>query len=657
MFNNKMAISLYFLFSVSIILLCLISNTVQGASFECFAVSDLVRIFEDGYNCPKPQKSLEIFGIRNEHVSAQCVIKANQDLQNVTVSLSPLRHIALSTSLPTNALEWNFVGSIPIEENTPKYRKTDLLRTAPAQFPDYLSEDKEVFIEKGNYRAVYLMIRIPRNAETGDYKGAVTIKTDKADTSLPLHLRIYPLTLPDERHLMVTEWYTTGNFKKFHDIDASDSERFYEMLRVYAENMAEHRQNVFRVSLDLITCKQAADGDLKFDFSRFDKWADTFWDTGRMDLLETGFVARFGEGGWSSEEIVLRNFRTQMESTGKRRTVPGKEFLPQFLPALENHLREKGWLEKTIFHIADEPSNHNVMSWREASEYVHHYAPALRRIDAIETTHCFDRLEIWVPKLDHLATWYDVFKRAQNQGYDLWFYTVGIFQKGPYPNKTVDVPLIESRILHWLNYRFGLKGYLHWGFNRWTDDPFAAPGRHRGDGWHVYPKKDGLINSLRWEQMRNGIQDYEYFWMLEDKIRKMKAGLGKRLSIIEPSRRGMEIASQVIKTMDTYNKNPDTLYNVKKQLINEILVLDIPPQIIVHTNPLEHSTVANDCAIDVFGWAEPETKVVINGRRLSLSEDGLFMENVRLSRDNTIVVEVEHKKGKKTIVRSFEVLY
>ncbi|MFB0553437.1 MAG: glycoside hydrolase domain-containing protein [Phycisphaerae bacterium] len=616
-----------------------------------------MRIFEDGYNCPKPQKSLEIFGIRNEHVSAQCVIKANQDLQNVTVSLSPLRHIALSTSLPTNALEWNFVGSIPIEENTPKYRKTDLLRTAPAQFPDYLSEDKEVFIEKGNYRAVYLMIRIPRNAETGDYKGAVTIKTDKADTSLSLHLRIYPLTLPDERHLMVTEWYTAGNFKKFHDIDASDSERFYEMLRVYAENMAEHRQNVFRVSLDLITCKQAADGNLKFDFSRFDKWADIFWNTGHMDLLETGFVARFGEGGWSSKEIVLRDFRVQMESTGKRIIVPGKEFLPQFLPALENHLREKDWLDKTIFHIADEPSNHNVMSWREASEYVHHYAPALRRIDAIETTHCFDRLEIWVPKLDHLATWYDVFKRAQSQDYELWFYTVGIFQKGSYPNKTIDVPLIESRILHWLNYRFGLKGYLHWGFNRWTDDPFAAPGRHRGDGWHVYPKKDGLINSLRWEQMRNGIQDFEYLWMLEDKIRKIKAGLGKRLSIIDPSRRSVEIASQVVKTMDTYNKNPDTLYNVKKQIINELLDLDIAPQILVQTNPPEHSTVANDSAIDVFGWAEPETKVVINGRELPVSSDGLFIENVHLSRDNTIVVEAKHKKGKKNIVRSFEVLY
>ena len=424
MFSKEVVFSPHLIFSVAVVLLCLTCATTQGyPPFECFAVSDLVRIFEDGYNCPEPQsrkgrlaaEALEIFGVRNEHVSAQCVITANQDIGHVTVLVSPLVHVKRSVSLPRDAIRWNFVGSIPIVENTPKYRKTDLVRPAPARFPDYLAEEKEVYIKKGNYRAVYLTVRIPRNAQAGDYEGAVTIKTERGDKSLPLHLTVYPLTLPDERHLMVTEWYTTRSFRKFHDIDTSDSVRFYEMLKVYAENMAEHRQNVFRVSLELITSEQGANGRLKFDFSRFDKWADVFWNTERMDLLETGFVARFGEGGWSSKEIVLRDFRVRKESTNQAITIPGKEFLPQFLPALENHLREKGWLE--------------------------------------------------------------------------------------------------------------------------------------------------------------------------------------------------------------------------------------------------HATVGNDCAIDLYGWAEPGTRIVVHGRKLPVSEDGLFMENVRLSRDNTIVVEAEHKKGKKTIVRSFEVLY
>jgi hypothetical protein len=337
--------------------------------------------------------------------------------------------------------------------------------------------------------------------------------------------------------------------------------------------------------------------------------------------------------------------------------VPGEKFLPQFLPVLVNHLREKGWLDRTVFHIADEPSNHNVMAWRKASEFVHRHAPALRRMDAIETTHCSGALEVWVPKLDHLATWYDAYKSAQDRGAELWFYTVGIFQKGSLPNKTVDVPLIDSRVLHWLNYRYGLKGYLHWGYNRWTDDPFNAPGRHRGDGWQVYPKKGGLIDSLRWEQMRNGIQDYEYLWMLEDKIRRVKDTLGPSASMIEPSRRGVEIASRVVRTMHECAKDPTALYAAKRQVVEELLDVERPPLLLVQTNPLEHSTVANDCAVDVFGWTEPDAKVVVNGRTLPVSAEGLFMENVRLSRDNTIVVEAESSKGRKRIVRSFGVLY
>ncbi len=658
MLTERKFFSLYIIVAVSIVSMSI--TPVQGyeVSFECFAASDLVRIFEDGYNCPKPQRTIEIFGIRNEYVSAQCVIKANTDLQHVTASVSLLECVERSALPALNTIEWNFVGSVPIEENTPKYIKTDLIRSAPARFPDYLAEEKEIALKKGKYQAVFLTIKIPRDAESGRYKGTITIKTDKGNQSLPLSLTVYPLMLPDERHLMVTEWYSTGRFKQFHDVDSSRPEQFYKMLKVYAENMAEHRQNVFRVSLGLIESSQNSDGTLKFDFVRFDEWAEIFWHTGKMDLLETGFVATFGEGGWSSREVVLRDFRVRKEATNQRITVPGKEYLRQFLPAFENHLKDKGWLEKTIFHIADEPSNHNVMDWRQASEYVHRYAPSLRRIDAIETTHCFDRLEIWVPKLDYLATWYDVYKKAQNQGNELWFYTVGIFQKGSLPNKTVDVALMESRILHWLNYRFGLKGYLHWGLNAWTDDPFLSPGKHRGDGWHVYPKKEGLINSLRWEQMRNGIQDYEYFWTLENKISKIRGTLSERLSkMIEPSHRGIEIASQVVKTMSEYSKDPNVLYNAKKQVIEELLDLDKSPRLIVQTNPLEHTTIANDCAVDVFGWAEPGTKIIINNRESPVSSDGLFMENVPLTRDSTIVVKAKNEKGEKTIVRSFEVMY
>jgi hypothetical protein len=630
----------------------------QEPAFECFAVTDLVRVFEDGYQCPPPQDKIELFGIRDEYISTQYVVKARQSIHDLAISVSPLKHADGDAALPQDATIWNFVGSIAIAENSPNHRKSDVIRAAPARFPDYLSDAKQMAIEAGRCQAIYLTIHIPRDARAGDYQATVTFHTKEGERTLPLALTVYPLTLPQEHHLMATLWYSTNRFKQFHGVESSDSEAFYRMLDVYARNMADHRQNVFRVSLDLIRATRTKDGKLTFDFSRFDKWADVFWNTGRMDLLETGFVARFGEGDWSSRQIVLRDFRVQDETTNASVSMPGREFLPSFLPALEQHLQERGWLDKTVFHIADEPSNHNVMDWREASDFVHRHGPRLRRIDAIETPHCRDRLEIWVPKVDHYATWQDTYRDAQRLGNEMWLYTVGIFQAGVYPNKTVDVPLIQSRILHWFNYRFDLKGYLHWGFNSWTDDPFEAPGQHRGDGWHVYPKKDGLLNSLRWEQMRNGIQDYEYLWLLEDKVRQMKGNLSRRVSsLIDPSRRSIEIAATVVRTTDDYSTDPNILYTARRQILREILDLDQSPRVIVQTNPVEHSRMANDAAIDVHGWAEPGTRITVNGRDLPVAEDGLFMENVGLSSKQAITIEARNDKTSKVITRRFEPLH
>ena len=155
--------------------------------------------------------------------------------------------------------------------------------------------------------------------------------------------------------------------------------------------------------------------------------------------------------------------------TGEKITLRGEEVIPYLLPAFESHLRSQGWLHKTYFHIQDEPSLHNACRWREISSYLHQYAPDLRRMDAIETTYLLDEIEVAVPKLDALASWYDIYKTWEQEGNELWFYTVGIYQASLLPNKTIDMPVMDSRILHWLNYKYDATGYLHWGWNQWTD--------------------------------------------------------------------------------------------------------------------------------------------------------------------------------------------
>jgi len=66
--------------------------------------------------------------------------------------------------------------------------------------------------------------------------------------------------------------------------------------------------------------------------------------------------------------------------------------------------------------------------------------------------------------------------------------------------------------------------------------------------------------------------------------------------------------SQVIKNLNEYTHDPSTLYAAKHQVIEEILDLEKKPRLIVQTNPMEHTAIAGDCAIDLFGYTEPGTK-------------------------------------------------
>ena len=659
--------SRFFHYWICIASAILLNGTVFFAQpFRVNAVSDLDRVFEDGYKLPALYDTMKVFGIRGEVISGQCVLQAQKSLTSVTLSVGMLRDDVSGSYIPAESLELNFVGSIPLKENTPNQPPRILVRQAPARFPDYLMSESQLNIKEKAFQGIWLTIHIPENAIAGVYTGKLTVKCPQGERSVPLILTVYPLTMPESRHLKVTEWYNTDGFERFHGIQEVYSPAWFAMLRKYAENMAAHRQNVFEVPMEAIEIQQSADGSLLFDFSRFDQIAQVFWDTKKMDYLETGELTKFGEGAWSSPDILLRNFDVKNLGTGKPVTLAGKDVVPGLLSALESHLRQKRWINSTLFHIKDEPSMHNSMAWRDMSSYIHHYAPDLRRIDAIETTNLFDYIEVAVPKLDALGTWYESYRNALQKGTELWFYTVGIYQGSLYPNKTIDMPVMNSRIMHWLNYRYDATGYLHWGWNQWEEDPYKDVGMHIGDGWHVYPVKDGVLNSLRWEQMRNGIQDYECFRLLEDKICALKDSLGIRSSWIDPTQRGKEIAGQVVMSLVDHSDDPLVLYKAKKELIREIMDFNTSPRIYIQTNPLENSVMTYHSSVEVYGWTEPGTKIMLNGKELPVNEQGFFLEQVGGDLlDETKVsfgrgeirVQASNKKGAKEMVRYFGIRY
>lgn len=626
-------------------------------AFDWFAVSESVKIFEDGFGCPAPRGAIDVFGVRGEYISAQGVLVTRAPLEDVTVETGRFLHEDGSASLPASATAWNFVGSVPVPKNSPYAQRSRYARLAPARFPDPLLDVRRISLPAGRYQPVWFTLHVPENAAAGRYNGEVIVRTSAGSASLPFHVTVYPLRMPERRHLNVTTWYSTRGFARFHGIKEAYSEPFWAMLKKYAGAIAEHRQNVFRVNLNTIGIAQEESGKLAFDFSRFDRWADTFWNTGHMDLLETGFVAERGVVNgqrFYSREISFAP--CEARRAGKPVKVHGGECMPQLLGALERHLREKGWLEKTLFHICDEPTNWNVLPWRECSRKVHQWAPGLRRVDAIEGTGFGNDLEVWVPKLNHLSTWLDTFKSAQARGAELWYYLA--MPLGAYPNRYIDYPLIETRILHWLNYRYGITGFLHWGFNAWTDDPFHIMNRENvgaGDAWLAYPAQDGLLSSIRWEMMRSGLQDYEYLWLLQDKAARLKRRLGPAFDWIEPSRRGVELSARVIADFGHFTEVPEVLHETRLAILREILDFDREPLLYVQTIPADGAKIVYGPArIEVRGWTGPGTEITVNNAAVPVSPEGYFADAPPyMPHDNVVTVKAKNAKGEKIVTRTF----
>jgi len=334
-----------YIISLLVCLACMIpAISGFGQTKALKAVSDLDQVFEDGYRLPQTEDTMHIFGIRGEILSGQAVLMTKKNLSEVRVTTGPLVNRTSGYLIPDTNVAWNFVGSIPLSENAPNQLEEVLVRKAPARFPDYLMDVVEMDLRKGANQAIWITIEIPNDAEAGEYAGSISVNSSAGEVSLPLHLTVYPLNMPEKRHLKVTEWFSTGQFGKFHGIDEQYSEKWFEMLRIYADNLVQHRQNIFQVPMSAIEIAMDEEGQLEFDFTRFDQIAQVFWETGKMDFLETGELARFGEKVWFDTKIEFKNFTVFSKEKQEQMNLEGMQVIPYLLPAFENHLRSRGWL-------------------------------------------------------------------------------------------------------------------------------------------------------------------------------------------------------------------------------------------------------------------------------------------------------------------------
>jgi len=514
----------------------------KGDYVYLYQVDPLIKVLKERNYFREETDTIRI--ARGEVASVQIVVKGLTEIKNMQASI-----IGISSDHSTlEGATAGWVGYVHVGRSYNPPSK-DIIRSVSGYFPDPILTDSAFSIKPDEVQPLWISIPTDSATIPGLYKGTVKITGEvgkKTETWFKdFYIRVYPVTL-GKSPLYITNWsahfspvilsYLNNN----EPVEAY-SPLYWELIRIHAEIMASHRQNVHRIFPIWHTLYTYNEGEYTFDFSRFDKEVEIFDAVGALERIEGGHLA-WRSGAWDDpffvevplpDNEVTRKLRKspnpkEVENGFRFTLLPvederAKNFITQFMPALKKHLEQKGWLDRYVQHIADEPTAKNALSYVTISNYIHTFLPGVKVLDAVLTSkELSGAIDIWVPVLNVLHNDYDFYQDLKKEGKEIWFYTC-VGPRGNYANRFIELPLIQTRYLHWINYKYDVAGYLHWGLNYWVKDQLNADAsRDRGrlpagDNCIIYPGYRKLYSSIRFEAMRDGIDDYQLLKMLEQK--------------------------------------------------------------------------------------------------------------------------------------------
>jgi hypothetical protein len=408
---------------------------------------------------------------------------------------------------------------------------------ATGYWPDALVPLKEPFSMQAQYavvgnRPVWFDVFIPVGTPAGTYHGSIKVtRFDEVIETLELELEVYGFTLPDETHLITYINVSKGELARFYD-KPSSSPDIEQLLLSYFDFLYAHRMETW--GNDPLIPDLTVQGDkveLKFNDARYDYY---------LNKLKTRRVI-FDAGPHN----LVSNIPDEPFSPGFNKKVTA------YLKEIEAYFNKNGWRDRLVFNSPiDEPnSKKDYEETRKWAELVHEAVPGIPflatespvtddpdwgTLRGYVNNFCVHGNALNEPDVKK-AIW-----EEQEKGGEVTWY-ISCDQVYPQPNYFIDAPALDPVMVPWITARYHMNGILYWAINFWnqTPDPWLDPVTFisgfacsdgyvlNGEGSLIYPGDHaerytgqpdviGPVSSIRFELLREGIEDYEYLWMLKD---------------------------------------------------------------------------------------------------------------------------------------------
>jgi hypothetical protein len=504
-----------------------------GPGLQVWEVNPLVKVFPD----TPPQAHARAISVelgRNEFQAFQLALRtAAAGANHLRLSVSPLKNRD-GGELPPVKVER--VGYVPVDYPSAYYSTEvpEWCRKVPqgagatdgwaGWWPDPLAPGSSLDLCPDQTQPVWFTVHAPKQAAPGQYRAEVTLSPGGRNTlKIPLTVQVLPFTLPGQGRLRAIFDFRFGPGGGFGS-GADSMEDYRKWLRFIAEH---------RLGIDGIHPPPQFSyhqGKVTMDPAEFDEMARFCFDELGINVAYTPeFFYMFG---WAYPPKKLFGLEPL--------TPEWTAALQQAYRLFTDHLRQKGWHDKFVYYVSDEPHfQHDfvVEQMKKLCALIHEVDPTIP-IYSSTWRHCAawdDSLDLWgIGQYGCFPV--DEMERLQRAGKQMWFTCDG--------QMATDTPFLATeRLLPYYCFRYGVRGFEFWGLAWWTYNPWQV-GWHQfirqsdegkkyywvrypdGDSFLAYPGKpvgvDGPASTIRLEQIRQGLEDYEALALLAQLAAKAK---------------------------------------------------------------------------------------------------------------------------------------
>ncbi len=415
------------------------------------------------------------------------------------------------------------------------------VRTTPGLYPDILmsaTHGGRFPLINQQLHPLWVDIRPNDAIAPGTYPTVIRLLRINGDVLVeqPIELTVLPALLPAQ-DTRVTNWFYADCLADYYGVE-SFSDRHFEICENFIKTAVDNGINmilmpVFTPPLDTArngerTTTQLVgvtveNGKYTFDFTLAERWLDMCDRVGVKYIEVAHLFTQWG--AYHAPKVMATVDGEYKRIFGWDTDAAGEEyvtFLLQFLAEFTAFLEKRGDKERTYFHISDEPNDQHIEQYKTNRENVLKVLKDWKILDALSHIEYYHQglCEIPVAYTKNLHAFLpeDIKER--------WTY----YCCGPtyhYSNRFIAGSLPRVRSLGMQMYKYGIEGFLHWGYNFYNNqfsedviNPYmnmtAGYWGIGGDAAVVYPGHGGVaIESIRLLAFRQAFDDIRVMKLCE----------------------------------------------------------------------------------------------------------------------------------------------